>query len=134
MRRRGRQGRRHWWRPARSPLTGRSRPRQQPICVGSSGRRGRPPAISRELAARLPLSAAWLLEGVEAPADLWQVEGRWWRRLDRDAAATLRAGRTGPAAVAAAAATLVSDAWRTQAALEAAAWGLTGLEAFDAVA
>jgi hypothetical protein len=86
------------------------------------------------LAGRLPREVARLLDGVEDPADLWTAEGRWWRQVERDAASALRAGRPGPAVVAAAAATLVADAWRAQAALEAAAWGRTGLEAFDAVA
>ena len=55
-------------------------------------------------------------------------------RVDRDAASLLRAGRPGPAMAVAAAARLVADAWRVQAALEAAAWGRPGLEIFDAVA
>jgi len=87
-----------------------------------------------ELAARLPRVAAWTLADVTGPEDLWRAEGRWWQRVDRDAAATLRAGRLGPAMAAAAAARLMADAWRAQAALEAAAWGGLGLEVFDAVA
>jgi hypothetical protein len=86
------------------------------------------------LAAALDRAAAWVLDGVATPEDLWLAEGRWWRRVDRDAAATLRSARPGPAAVGAAAARLLADAWRVQAALEAAAWGPAGLEAFDAVA
>ena len=86
------------------------------------------------LSARLPRSAAWALDDLTAPEDLWRAEGRWWRRVDRDANATLRSGRPGPATAVAAAARLAADAWRAQAALEAAAWGPPGLEAFDAVA
>jgi hypothetical protein len=69
-----------------------------------------------------------------APEDLWRAEGRWWERVDRDAAAMLRGGRPGRPTVAAAAARLTADVWRTQAALEAAAWGAAGIGAFDAVA
>jgi hypothetical protein len=56
---------------------------------------------------------------VEGPEDLWWAEGRWWQRIDRDATVTLRVGRAGPTVMAAAAARLVADAWRAQAALEA---------------
>ncbi len=87
-----------------------------------------------DLTARLPRAAVWSLADLDGSGDLWRGEGRWWRRVDRDAAATLRAARPGAAAVAAASARLVADAWRTQAALEAAAWGPRGLELFDAVA
>lgn len=87
-----------------------------------------------DLPARLPRAGAWVLDGVDAPRDLWRAEGRWWRRVDHDAANVLHAGRPGPAMAAAAAARLVADAWRAQAALEAAPWGREGVEAFDAVA
>jgi hypothetical protein len=87
-----------------------------------------------ELADRLPPTGAWPLDDLDDVAGLWRAEGRWWRRVDRDAAATLRTGRPGPAVVAAAAAALVADSWRVQAALEAAGWGRIGLEVFDAVA
>jgi hypothetical protein len=87
-----------------------------------------------DLAARLPRSGSWVLDGLVDPRDLWRAEGAWWRRVDHDAAATLRTGRPGPATAAAAAARLVADARWTQAALEASAWGSAGLEAFDAVA
>jgi len=87
-----------------------------------------------ELEARVPRSAAWALDNLTGSDDLWRAEGRWWQRVDRDAAAMLRAGRPGPAMAGAAAARLVADAWRAQAALEAAAWGRPGLEVFDAVA
>jgi hypothetical protein len=86
------------------------------------------------LAMRLPPTAAWVLDGADTPEALWRAEGRWWTRVDRDAAATLRAWHPGPQTVAAAAARLVADAWRTQAALEAASWGGVGREAFDALA
>ena len=87
-----------------------------------------------DLAARLPSAGAWVLDGVDTPDELWRAEGRWWQRVDQDAARVLRAGRPGPAMAAAAAARLVADAWRAQAALEAAPWGGEGIEVFDAVA
>jgi len=87
-----------------------------------------------DLRGRVPRSAAWALADVAGPDDLWGADGRWWRRVDRDAAATLRAARPGPEAAAAAAARLAADAWRAQAALEAAAWGREGVEVFDALA
>lgn len=98
------------------------------------GRRWEQVSTVTDLAGGLPRSAAWVLEGVTGSDDLWLAEGRWWRRVDRDAAATLRGARPGPAVAGAAAARLVADAWWVQAALEAAAWGPAGLEAFDAVA
>lgn len=85
------------------------------------------------LAAALPTSAAWVLDGVERAGDLWRADGTWWRRVDQEAAGTLQGGRAGPAVAIAAAARLVVDARRVQAALEAAAWGPDGLEAFDAL-
>jgi len=87
-----------------------------------------------DLRGRVPRSAAWALADVVGPDDLWGAEGRWWQRVDRDAATTLRAARPGPEAAAAAAARLAADAWRAQAALEAAAWGPAGVEVFDALA
>jgi len=87
----------------------------------------------RELRAALPASASWVLDQVEEPGELWRADGTFWRRVDDDASASLRQGRAGPAVPVAAAARLVVDARRLEAALEAAAWGPEGLEAFDAV-
>jgi hypothetical protein len=86
------------------------------------------------LAARLPRRGTWVLDGVDSPEGLWRAEGRWWQRVDGDAAATLRGARPGPDVAAAAAARLVVDVWRAQAALEAAPWGRTGVGTFDALA
>ena len=85
------------------------------------------------LRAGLPVDAGWVIDGLDG-SDLWRAEGRWWQRVDREAAATSRAGGEGPAVVGAAAASLVADAWRAQAALQATGWGPLGLEVFDAVA
>jgi hypothetical protein len=85
------------------------------------------------LAGALPRSAAWVLDGLHRPEDLWRAEGTWWRRVDEEAAATIQRGRAEPAVALAAAARLAVDARRVQAALEAAAWGPIGVEAFDAL-
>jgi hypothetical protein len=81
-----------------------------------------------------PRRVDWLFDGIEGAADLWRAEGRFWQRVESDAAGALRAGRVGPRVAAGVAATLVADAWRAQAALEAAGWGPRGVEAFDALA
>ena len=85
------------------------------------------------LAGRLPRPAVWALAGLTGDEDVWRGEGRWWRRVDEEAAMTLRSARPGPAVAAAAAARLTADAWRVAAAIEAAAWGEQGREAFDAM-
>ncbi len=66
--------------------------------------------------------------------DVWRAETTWWRRLGEEAARQTRRTRGGEAAVAWSAVLLLADACRVCAALEAAAWGPDGLEAFDAVA
>ncbi len=38
-----------------------------------------------ELRAQLPGRAAWALEGIEEPAELWRAELRWWRRVGTEA-------------------------------------------------
>lgn len=91
-------------------------------------------ATLRDLAAKIPRSASWVLEGVEEGEDLWQAEARWWRRVDNDASKAVRGSRPGPAIGVGVFGLLVVDAWRTQAALEMAARGGGPLEVFDAVA
>jgi hypothetical protein len=76
-----------------------------------------------ELAEVLPRSAAWSLAGVAGPDELWQAEVRWWRRVDRDAAAMVRGSAPGRGVLVGAVALLTVDAWRVQAALELAARG-----------
>ncbi len=66
--------------------------------------------------------------------DVWRAESAWWRRLGEEAARQTRRARDGEATVAWSAVLLLADARRVCAALEAAAWGPDGLEAFDAVA
>ena len=54
----------------------------------------RPPGIGvrwaeagslRTLRAALPAQAAWALDGIEEPGDLWRAEAAWWRRVEEDA-------------------------------------------------
>lgn len=86
-----------------------------------------------DFAARLPGEAAWALAGVADPADLWQAEENWWRRVESDARTLLRGRGFGPDSVVGCAALLAVDARRVRAALECAARGGRQLEAFDAV-
>ena len=88
----------------------------------------------RQLAVFLPRPAAWVLEGVAGPEDLWRAEGRWWRGVDQDAGRILVRGGVGPDVATAAAGRLMADVWRVRAAIEMAGWGDRGLETFDAVA
>lgn len=73
------------------------------------------------LAARVPPSARWVLAEVKQPDDLWTAERRWWLQLDREAADLLRRPGVGRPAVIGAAMLLITDCWRTQAALTEAA-------------
>jgi hypothetical protein len=66
--------------------------------------------------------------------DLWLSESRWWTRLGTEAQVNLRRSGAGAAAVVAAVAALVADAWRVQRALEIAARAGDGIEMLDAVA
>jgi hypothetical protein len=79
---------------------------------------------TRDLAAfarAMPPSGRWVLRDVHEPADLWQGERSWWTRVDREAAQMVREPELGRTVVLAAATLLVTDCWRTQAALEQAA-------------
>jgi hypothetical protein len=87
-----------------------------------------------ELVRALPREAAWPLEGVEGPADLWRAESTWWRGVEDAAFRMLHGAGFEPARLVGAAAVLASDAWRVRAALEVAARGGRGLEVFDDVA
>jgi hypothetical protein len=85
-----------------------------------------------ELHGALPRRLAWALSNVDSPDDLWLAEAAWWRRVRADASSMM--ARVGPDRVVAAAVLLAADAWLTRAALQAAAQGDPGREAFDAVA
>lgn len=77
---------------------------------------------------------AWVLAGVEGPADLWRAEARWWRRVEQDGFAMLRGSSFDVVPTVAALAVLATDAWRVRAALETAAGRHDDLGLFDAVA
>lgn len=84
--------------------------------------------------AALPRDASWVLEGIEAPEELWRSEVTWWRRVERDGFALLGDTGFGRAPVVGAIAILAADARRVRAALETAAHGgAAAQEAFDEV-
>jgi hypothetical protein len=85
------------------------------------------------LRARLPLKARWVLQGVDNPAQLWQAEAAWWRRVRRDGLKLL-GGRFGPSRPIGAVALLAADAWQVRAALELAARPSTVEDILDVVA
>lgn len=86
-----------------------------------------------ELAAALPSSARWALDGVSEPADLWAAETRWWRRLEEQSFALARSGHFDAAPVLGAVGLLAVDGWRVRAALTLAGRDAPA-EVFDAVA
>jgi hypothetical protein len=99
-----------------------------------------------ELARAVPAAARWALATVTEPADLWEAELRWWRRLAADGARLLAGhdpgglgagsgGGFGPGRMVGAVAVLAADAWLVRGALELAGRGGTGAaEVFDALA
>jgi hypothetical protein len=89
----------------------------------------------QELATTAGPDAAWVLEDIDEPADLWRAEPAWWRRVGDDGDALLHASSAGdPRPVLGAVAVLAADAWRVCAALELSDRGGAPLEVFDAVA
>ncbi len=82
-----------------------------------------------ELAASLPPRAAWVLDGVDAPEQLWQAELAWWARVESDGRELMLRSREGRAAVTGVVLQLAVDSWLTASALAAAAAGGVGLEA-----
>lgn len=87
-----------------------------------------------ELAAGLPRSARWALDGVQRREDLWRAEATWWRRVDHDATTLVARSTPGRAVLVGAVGLLGADAWRVRAALELAARGGEGGADADAVA
>jgi hypothetical protein len=79
-----------------------------------------------ELAAALPSTARWALEGIEAPQELWHAEIRWWTHVEEVGRRLARSSREGRAAVTGSVLLLAADTWWTAAALAAAERG--GLE------
>lgn len=87
-----------------------------------------------DLAALLPASTRWALDGLLDSDDLWQAEARWWARVEQDGFAMVRRPTSGPQVVVGALALQAVDAWRVRAALELAARGGGPMEVLDAVA
>ncbi|MGW2512242.1 hypothetical protein ACWC0A_23130 [Streptomyces scopuliridis] len=83
---------------------------------------------------RLPVTARWVVDGVERPMDLWRAETRWWMRLQQDGRDLTRGSGLDSSPVVGAVALLSADAWRVRGALELAARGGGSLETFDALA
>jgi hypothetical protein len=93
--------------------------------VGSGWERARTFA---ELAPRLPARAAWVLDGVEGPEQLWQAEIAWWERAEGDGQELVLRSREGRGVVTGVVLLLAVDTWRTASALAAAAAGGAGPE------
>jgi hypothetical protein len=87
-----------------------------------------------ELGVAVGPDAAWVLEGIDEPTNLWLAEAAWWRRVEEDGFALLRSTGHGPRPLLGAIAVLAADAWRVCAALELSDRGGALLEVFDAVA
>jgi hypothetical protein len=81
-----------------------------------------------ELAAALPPRAAWALEGIEGPEQLWRAELAWWARAESEGRELVLRSREGRAVVTGVVLQLAVDTWRAAAALAAAAAGGIGLE------
>ena len=83
----------------------------------------------------LPRLAAWALEGVDDPADLWRAELAWWRRVAADGELLIRSSLAGGEVAVGAVALLAVDAMLLSVALAAAAQGerTTAREVFDAL-
>ncbi|MFC5821756.1 V-type ATPase subunit [Nonomuraea harbinensis] len=82
-----------------------------------------------DLAGRLPVAAAWALDEVDEPEQLWRGEVRCWQRIDHDGWALLAGSGFGLEPVIGALAVLAADAWRTRAALARLARGVRGEDA-----
>ena len=88
-----------------------------------------------ELRELLPRVAAWALDGVDDPAELWRAELAWWRRVSADAELLTRGSLGGGDVVVGAVALLAFDAMLLTVALAAAAQGSSAAaqEVFDAL-
>jgi hypothetical protein len=105
----------------RTLLSGRPMPTDGAVGAALGSRWAAAPDLTR-LAAALPRRAAWPLEGVAAPDELWRAERSWWLRLERDGARMARGG-DGRGAVVGVVALICTDALRCTAALELAGHG-----------
>ena len=98
------------------------------------GARWRTASNPSELAGRIPKSAAWALEDLSDPADLWLSELAIARRVDYDARRVAGSARFGRNMVAAVMALLLVDLWRITAAIEVAGRTPIPTEVFDDMA
>jgi hypothetical protein len=76
-----------------------------------------------ELRTRLPAYAAWALSGIDQRSELWRARPAWWRGVEVDAEAMVRAQRFARETAVAAVALLALDAVRAATALAVAAHG-----------
>ncbi len=92
-------------------------------------------ASASERAGSWAAAAATLLHAGEAgePAEPWQAEADWWRRVEADGLKLLRSAGPDSGPVLGAAVILAADARKVRAALELAARGGAPVEAYDAV-
>ncbi len=92
-------------------------------------------AIGRRAARAASPGAAWALDGVDDPADLWRAELAWWRRVAADAERLTRSRLDGGEVAIGAVALLAFDAMRLAVALAVAAQGgrAPAREVFDAL-
>jgi hypothetical protein len=88
-----------------------------------------------ELREELPRVAAWALEGVDEPAELWRAELAWWRRVAADAEVLTRTSLGDSAVAIGTVALLAVDVMLVTVALAAAAQAgrATAREVFDAL-
>ena len=88
-----------------------------------------------ELREELPRVAAWALDGVDDPAELWRAELAWWRRVAADAEVLTRTSLGDSAVATGTVALLAVDAMLVTVALAAAAQAgrATAREVFDAL-
>jgi hypothetical protein len=98
------------------------------------GRRAVEAASLSELSTAAGPDAAWALEGIDHPTDLWRAEAAWWRRVENDGVGLLHRIGNDQRPVLGAVAMLAADAWRVCVALELSDRGGAPLEVFDAVA
>lgn len=97
------------------------------------GRDWREAGDPSELMERLPREAAWVLEDVSDPEDLWRAEVRWWRSLHDDGRKLLGGTGSGRERILGAFNLLLADAHRVQGALEFGARGGAEEEMLDEV-
>jgi hypothetical protein len=88
----------------------------------------------RDFAERVPKSAAWPLERLDAPADLWKSELSLVRRAAVEADRAAKRARWDQVSVAATMALLLIDLWLVSAAIAVAGREPTPMEIFDVVA